>query len=206
MKDEKLKERVSNLEEDMSMLKDILNFFNINNSQDNSKELDELKDKLSQKESELDNLNNKISQQTVEIANLKNENLRLSDELNKNPLKDLERVFNSLDDKTKNGIENILSLDEGLNIFAKGILNINSIFDYLDYLNREHKDEEFKKLKIIFEMIFKSYESVTNIGYLETVSGDEFDTNLHQRDNRSDEFDGKIKKVLLKGIQKIIKL
>ena len=216
MKDKKLKNRVSSLEKDMEMLKGILKSLGLNNSQDNSKELDELKSQLSKKESEIDNLKNilskkddeikslnyTISQQTIEIGTLNNDNLKLSEELNQNPLKELEIVFNSLDDKTKNGIENILLSDKGLNIFAKGILNINSIFDYLDYLNREHKDEEFKKLKIIFETIFKSYESVTNISYLETISGDEFDTNLHQRDNRSEEFDGSIEKVLLKGIKK----
>jgi len=121
MKDKKLKNRVSSLEKDMEMLKGILKSLGLNNSQDNSKELDELKSQLSKKESEVDNLKNilsnkddeikslnyTISQQTIEIGTLKDDYLKLSEELNQNPLKELEIVFNSLDDKTKNGIENI---------------------------------------------------------------------------------------------------
>jgi len=228
-KNDILENRILKLEEEMDIIKKMLGVFGRKNTQDNSKEIDELKAKIKEqkgqikslekakddlnsqlrmRDREIEGLKDEISRQKSEIEGIKRDNKKLKDELEQNPLKRLENIFGSLDSGIQGGVENILYSDNGLNIFAKGVLNIESIWDYLEYLNREHKDSEFEKLKNIFEIIFESYRAVTKMDYLETQPNEEYDMNLHQRDNRSKEYDGNIQKVVLRGIKrgdKIIK-
>ena len=208
---EKLEKDVENLKKEVEMFKIFKNLF----AKDDSK-LDELKQEnkaykkalkeAKQKLEEQKQLNSQLSQELQTLQN-QNQTLQftinnLQNELDKNPLKTLQDLYNSLDTTTKDGINNILVANDTLDIFAKGILNIEPIWDYLQYLNRENKDEEFDKLRKIFEILFKSYMGATNYRYQEVKENDEFDSSLHIRDNDFQEFDGNIKEIILKGITK----
>jgi len=208
---EKLEKDVENIKKEVDMFKMFKNFF----AKDDSK-IDELKQenkayKKALKEAkenlqEQNQLNNQLSK---ELQNLQNQNQtlqftinNLQNEFDKNPLKTLQDLYNSLDTTTKDGINNILVANDTLDIFAKGILNIEPIWDYLKYLNDEHKYQEFDKLRKIFEILFKSYANITSYNYQSVNIGDEFDSSLHIRDNSFQEIDGSIKEIILKGIVK----
>ena len=162
---EKLEKDVENLKKEVEMFKIFKNLF----AKDDSK-LDELKQEnkaykkalkeAKQKLEEQKQLNSQLSQELQTLQN-QNQTLQftinnLQNELDKNPLKTLQDLYNSLDTTTKDGINNILVANDTLDIFAKGILNIEPIWDYLRYLNREHKYQEFDKLRKILKYFLKA--------------------------------------------------
>jgi len=182
-------------------------------------ENDELKNQLQEtlrKKQELENTKNE------EIQNLKTKNLELENSLNKlenennslltkikelekqqiKELKEFEKLYSQLSETTKSSLKNVLKNDNQLSLFCSGIYFINDIWDYALHLETEHNDKEFEIVKNMFYLLFETYKNIENVTLDETKENDEFNSDLHLRNNRSEEYSGPIKKVILKGYKK----
>ena len=113
----------------------------------------------------------------------------------------IQELYNQLSEESKKGIV----LDEK-NPYISGILNIERIWKYAEYLNREHKDNDFSIVRKIFYTLFDEFKGIYT--YQDVKVGDEYDMDKFTRDNRSEGMSGKIEEVVLKGFlrdDKIIK-
>jgi anion-transporting ArsA/GET3 family ATPase len=167
---------------------------------------DELKKQNARLLKELDKLKQSNNQLSNEIKNLQHTNAKLQKDLDQNTLQHLYKLFDSLDDNTKNNVKNILNNTNEKTLFASAILHIDPMWEYLKHLRVEHKDKEFEILYEVFEIVFQSYQAITDISYQQIQVGDNYDTQLHTRDNRSQEMDGTIKQIILKGLLKDTKI
>ena len=151
-------------------------------------------------EKEHQQLNTQLHSEIKKNATLTEKNLRLEKELKSNPLQKIVNLYHTLDETTKNGTKNILKSKNELTLFASATLSVKSLWDYLRYLRKEHKDKEFEILQEIVDTVLQTYVNVTDVSYQTVKEGDEFDNEFHIRDNRSEEYDGAIKKVVLQGL------
>ena len=176
--------------------------------QENNELKDQLQDTL-RKIKELENTKNR------EIQNLKTKNSELENENNTllgkikdlekqqiKELKEFEKLYSQLSETTKSSLKNVLKNDNQLSLFCSGIYFINDIWDYALHLETEHNDKEFEIIKNMFYLLFETYKNIENVTLDETKENDEFNSDLHLRNNRSEEYSGPIKKVILKGYKK----
>jgi hypothetical protein len=115
------------------------------------------------------------------------------------PLIRLKEIYDSLSISTKEGLKNIFNSEDALVLFVSGVKEISAIWDYAAYLRREHKDEEFEKVKLIFYLLFGVYKEIVNASYQDVRVGDIFDFKFHIRDNRSKGMSGRIEEIILFG-------
>ena len=87
-------------------------------------------------------------------------------------------------------------LDEK-NPYISGILNIERIWKYAEYLNREHKDNDFSIVREIFYTLFDEFKGIYT--YQDVKVSDEYDMDKFTRDNRSEGMSGKVEEVVLRG-------
>jgi len=214
----KQEQRIENLEQNMQKIQKDLEMFNMlskffTKSSDDSKvkKLQEENKHLKEHSKELETINNSLKDEQkrlkVELNNtisknekLENKNLVLDKELKNNPLNEINELYNQLDENTKDGIKNILKNKDELTLFASSTLKREPLWEYLKHLNIEHKDNEFEILHNIFQKVFTTYSEIKDIKYQIVKVGDEFDSEFHTRDNRSQEFDGAIQEVVLQGL------
>jgi len=177
-----------------------------NNLKENEKKLNQEIKNLNSKMIELEKEKNIFQAELSKIKeynkNLQNENNEFKEKLKKLDKKaKIQELYNQLSEESKKGIV----LDEK-NTYISGILNIKKIWEYAEYLNREHKDNDFRIVRKIFYTLFDEFEGIYT--YQDVKVGDEYDMDKFIRDNRSEGMSGKIEEVVLKGFlrdDKIIK-
>jgi len=207
---QKLKRDIKKLKKDNKILK---NFFKWifggkieKNEEDNSKaeefknennklkqEIKNLNSKLMQLEEEKNNLQTDLNKSKENNKNLQKENNELKEKLKKLDKKaKIQELYNQLSEESKKG----MVLDEK-NPYITGILNIKKIWKYAEYLNREHKDNDFSIVREIFYTLFDEFKGIYT--YQDVKVGDEYDMDKFIRDNRSEGMNGKVEEVVLKG-------
>jgi len=214
-----IEERINKLEEDNKMLKSFFKWLFGGKFEKNEKDtskVEKLKNENDKLKQEMKNLNSKI----IELEKEKNifqtelnkskeynkhiqkENNELKEKLKKSDKKaKIQELYNQLSEESKKGIV----LDEK-NLYISGILNIKKIWEYAEYLNREHKDRDFRIVREIFYTLFDEFKGI--YAYQDVKVGDEYDMDKFVRDNRSEGMSGKVEEVVLKGFlrdDKIIK-
>jgi len=123
----------------------------------------------------------------------------LENEKKSDVIKKLNNLYEDLNETTKSGVQNILKAKAKTSILVSGVLNIESLWHYTAHLRNEHKDKEFAKLKLMVETLLEEYKNIADVKIQNIKIGDDFDDEVHIRDNRSLEMDGKVEKVILKG-------
>jgi len=72
-------------------------------------------------------------------------------------------LYEDLEDSTKEALKNIFPSSDNDVVLVKGVTKILSIWDYLEYLLIEGRSKEFKKLKKLFDELFKTYSKISNV-------------------------------------------
>jgi hypothetical protein len=202
---------IQKMQKELEMFSILKKLFTQNSDDSKIKKLEEENKTLKNRYKELEIFNNRLQNEQSQIKTklqdeilknkkLEDKNLSLEKELSNNPLQKIEKLYNELNETTKSGIKNILKNQNEVTLFASATLNIEALWEYLRYLRNEHKDKEFKTLQEIVKIILETYTTITDIKYQNVKIGDEFDNEYHTRDNRSEEYDGEIKEILLQGL------
>jgi len=144
-------------------------------------------DDLDMVSKQLENSESKNDDLTQEIKNLKDQN----------PEVILQKLYNDLDTEYQNGIK-----ISKKNLLVSGIINFDIIWDYAKHLNKIHEDKDFEILKSMIDILFDIYKEVKDIDYQTVEVGQKFDSSKHIRDNRSDDRNEYITKVILNGYNK----
>ena len=186
---------IDKIKKDLEMFEWFRNMFQPNTQ--NDVELKQLKDENQRLKDRFDSANTNIDKLKKDLQRIQEQNQLLSTRLQNLPLNTLQELYNSLNDETKIGIKNSLCCDNELELFTSGVLNIEAIWEYAKYMLIEDKSD-FEALRDIFYILFESYKKVQSVEYQAITIGEEFDSYLHIRDNKS-EPSGTIQEVLLKG-------
>ena len=123
----------------------------------------------------------------------------LEAQLEAKPLSQLKSLYLSLDELTQNDLKRIFKFPEELSLFAAGILHLDALWDYASDLRRQHKDQLFPIIRNMIELLFEFYAPLANAEWQAVAVGEEFDREVHQKDNRSSVAGKKISQVILKG-------
>jgi len=208
---EALESRINEMQGVRDMIKKLLMFFlgDSSSSSDTkaleekvnalNQELKELKKEKQSLEKELSSYKEIVTHKNQEIEELKDDIKKLKES---NKLSKLTKLYNSLSDSAKSGLENVLKGGDELSLFASASINFEHLWEYAKYLNQEHKDSDFKILKEIVELVFDAIKDSKNYQKQNITIGDKFDLDFMIRDNRSSSQSGEVEEAVLFGYTK----
>jgi len=115
------------------------------------------------------------------------------------PARRVKRLYDTLDESSREGLANIFPSGEEAALFAGGIIRMEALWKYAAYLRQQHIDGEFEKVRDIFYILFEEYARVMNASFQDVRQGEQFMLNSFIRDNRSSAQNGIVASVVLKG-------